>query len=200
MPFHHYFTAIFTAILAGVFSIVASYFATSFSGERNTTQKLFEYRIESYVTFVRKTEQQESPALSRLLSFGSMIQHVVTDSEMQLFEDRATEFLEKYDTHHLYWQFDSAIRPLRLAGSTRVNKICNDIQLALMQHDDEVQWPDYSPEIAKRYDHWKSTQESGSAYAIEERISEEDRMMIVAVALLMQALIDQLRSEMALLN
>lgn len=200
MPIHQYFMAVFTAILAGVFSIVANYFAANFSGERSATRKLFEYRIESYVTFVQKTDQQASPALSRLLSFGSMVQHVVTDSEIQLFEDRAAKFFEKYDTHHLYWQFNSVITPLRLAGSKRVNKICDDIQLALMQHDEEIQWPDYSSDIVELYDRWKSAQESGSAYAIEEQISEEDRLMIVAVALLMQALIDQLRSEIALLH
>lgn len=197
MPLHQYAIALFATVLAGLFSIAANYFAANFSSERNTIQKLFEYRIQSYETFIQKIDQQTSPALSQLMSFGSMIQHVVTDSEIQLFEDRAAEFLEKHDSHQLYWQFNAATTPLRLAASTRINRICDDIQLALMEHDDEIQWAAYSPEAARQYQRWKLAQESGSAHGFEERISEEDRLMIPSVAILMQALIDQLRSEMA---
>jgi hypothetical protein len=191
-----YMLAAFTAILAGAFGIVASYCSGNLASEHAFAQKQFEYRLESYAAFLKNIDQAASPALSQLLSTGSMIQRLATDGEIQMFEDRVAKLLGNQDIHHFHWQFTSAITPLRLIGSPRVNEICDDIQNALLQHDSDINWSAYTPEVRDFHDRWKLAQDSGSAYATDERIAGDDRLMIVSVAKLMQSLIDQLRVEM----
>lgn len=195
MSAHQYIPAAITAILAGVFAIVANYFVANLASEHAIAQKQFEYRLESYAAFLKNIDQAASPTLSQLLSAGSMIQQLATDGDIQLFEDRVAELLTRQDIHHFHWQFTSAITPLRLIGSTRVNEICDDIQNALLQHDSDINWSAHTQEVRDFHDRWKLAQDSGSAYATDERIAGDDRLMIASVAKLMQTLIDQLRVE-----
>ena len=126
---------------------------------------------------------------------GAIVSHVVTDSEIQESEDNIAGFLSAHPVQDLYWQLSWDFNILKVHGSTQVAQICKDILKALMLRDEEIDWSTYSSEVSKFHDVWKSLQEDGEAYGWEERISAEERLMIVTVAKLMEVLIQQFRLD-----
>ena len=192
-PQNPYVIAILAATLAGFFSVVGGYFAASFHARHAIAQKRFEYRVEAYGVFLDKISRNK--IISQLISIGGMADHLATDSEIQDFEDRIGQLLKRHDAEELYWRLDTDLNILRLYGTIRVIEICDDILKALVLRDEEIEWKSYSPEIVAFHNEWKMSQQKGVAYGWEERISVEERLMVVTIAKLTQALINQLRLE-----
>jgi hypothetical protein len=187
--------ALLTATLAGLFSVIGGYFTAGFQAKHAVAQKKLEYRVGAYRAFLDKTDRSNAPGISQLLSIGAMADHLATDGEIQAFEDRIATLLKEHDSQDLYWQLNADLNILRLHGSERVAEICDDILKALLLRDEEIDWTNYSPEVVALHDRWKVSQEKGVAYGWEERVSGEERLMIVSIAKLTQVLIEQLRSE-----
>jgi hypothetical protein len=194
-PPNPYFLAVFTATLAGIFSVVGGYFTAEFQEKQATTQKQQDYRGVAYTRFLDKMDRSKAPAISQLLSIGLMADHLATDAEIQAFEDRITSLLKKYDTQDIYWQLNADLNILRLHGSNRVSEICDDILKSLLLRNNEINWAAYSPNIVAFYDSWKVAQEEGTAYGWEERVTSDERLMIITISKLTQLLIKQLRAE-----
>jgi len=187
--------AVFTATLAGLFSAVGGYFVADFQARNAIAIKQLEYRVSAYGSFLERADRNKTPGVSQLLSIGAMAEHLATDGEIQAFEDRIGDLLRKHDAQDLYWQINADLNILRLHGSTRVAKISDDILKALLLRDHEINWDDYSADVVEFHERWKTSQEHGVAYGWEERVSGEERLMIVTIAKLTQVLISQLRSE-----
>ncbi len=190
-----YLMALLTATLAGLFSVLGGYFAASFQAKHAIAQKQIEYRVEAYGAFLDKTDRNKAPALSQIISIGAMADHLATDSEIQAFEDRIALLLKKYDAQDLYWQLNADLNILRLHGSDRVSKICDDLLMALLLRDSEISWTDYPSDIVAFHNRWKTAQEKGTSYGWEERVSGDERLMIIMVAKLTQVLVKQLSNE-----
>jgi len=189
-----YVLAVFTGILA----IFPNYVATCLTNEQAVEQRQRELKASSYAGFLGKIDQQTSPRFNQLLRLGSMIENIATDSEIQFFENSAAQLLTNHDAHQLHWEFTSASAQLRLFGSQRVIEICNDIEKAILQNDYAIDWSLYPPETAPFHKNWGKTHEIGHAYAIEEKISADQRLMIATVVKLTEALIAQQRLELTL--
>lgn len=189
-----YLLAVFTATLAGIFSVVGGYFTAEFQAKQAIAQKQQDYRVMAYTEFLDKTDRSKSPAISQLLSIGLMADHLATDAEIQAFEDRIATLLKKYDTQDIYWQLNADLNILRLHGSSRVSEICDDILKSLLLRDNEINWTAYSPKIAAFHNTWKVAQEEGAAYVWEERVTSDEQLMIVTTSKLTQVLIEQLRA------
>ena len=183
------------AIFAGAIAILANYVIATFNNEQAISQKQLERRIAAYSGFIEKTVTSTESSLSRLFGLGDFLEHVVTDDEIQRFEDRAADLLQNHDIYELRWQFISASAPLQLLGSKHALKICNDIQNALLNRDFEIEWSEYSPEAALIIKNLKEAQATGESYGTEDRISDDERLMIASVSKLAEALIKQLRLE-----
>ncbi|MBP8169800.1 MAG: hypothetical protein KAX99_09065 [Azonexus sp.] len=190
-PPHAYAIAVLSAVLAGMVSIIVSHF----NGQQAIAQKQMELRIAAYAAFLEKIDTHRAPTIGKLLSIGAIVSHVVTDSEIQESEDNIAGFLSAHPVQDLYWQLSWDFNILKVHGSTQVAQICKDILKALMLRDEEIDWSTYSSEVSKFHDVWKSLQEDGEAYGWEERISAEERLMIVTVAKLMEVLIQQFRLD-----
>ncbi|HWV17462.1 MAG TPA: hypothetical protein VNZ68_02695 [Rhodocyclaceae bacterium] len=192
---HPYVMALVTAALAGLFSVIGSYYTTKFQMNQAVVQKQLECRVSAYTAFLEKIDRSRAPAISQILTIGSMAEHVATDSEIQAFEDRVFSLLTKHDAHDLYWQLNADLNILRLHGTKSVARTCDDILKVLLLRDHEIDWTQHSPEVAAFYKQWKVNQEQGTAYGWEERVSPEERLMIVMMAKLTEVLIAQLREE-----
>ena len=190
-----YLMAVFTASLAGIFSVAGGYFTAKFQAEQAIAQKQMEYRVSAYTAFLEKTDRTRDPVISQLLNIGSMAGHLATDSEIQAFEDRVGDLLKKHDTQDIYWQLNADVNVLRLHGSKRVAEMCDDILKSLLLRDSEIHWGKYSEEIVKAHANWKSAQFNGETYGIEERIYPDERLMIISISMLTKALIEQLQKE-----
>lgn len=190
-----YIMALITATFAGLFSAAGGYFVAGFQAKNAIAQKQIEYRIEAYTDFLEKTDRNQAPALRQILSIGSMADHLATDSEIQAFETRIALLLRKYDLQELYWQLNADLNILRLHGSDRTSKICDDLLMALLLRSSEVKWADYPSDIVTFHNQWKTAQENGIAYGWDECISGDERLMIIIVAKLTQILVKQLRDE-----
>lgn len=189
-----YFMVLLTATLAGLFSVVGGYLVVGFQAKHAIAQKQFEYRIEAYGAFLDKTDRNTASALSQVLSIGAIADHIATDSEIQAFEDRIALLLEKYGAQDLYLQLNADLNILRLHGSDRVSKICDDLQ-ALFLQGIEISWGDYPSDIVTFHNRWRTAQEKGIAYGWEERVSGDERLMIVMAANLTRVLVKQLSNE-----
>jgi hypothetical protein len=188
---NQYVMALVTAILAGL----VGYFSANFQARQAVAQKQLEYRVGAYGVFIDKTDRSRAPSISQILSIGAMADHLATDAEIQAFEDRIAGLLKKHDAQDLYWQMNSDLNVLRLHGSVRVAKTCDDILKALLLRDEEIDWADYSQEVSEFHSRWKMSQEKAVAYGWKDKISSEERLMIVTIAKLTQVLIQQLNLE-----
>jgi hypothetical protein len=115
--------------------------------------------------------------------------------EIQLFEDRLSNLINRYDPQELYWQLNADLNILRMHGSESVATSCDDLLKALLQRDFAIGWERYPPDVAAYYDSWKTLQSNGVAYGWDERVTGEERLMIMIIAKLTQTLIQQLRAE-----
>jgi hypothetical protein len=190
-----YLLAVLTATLAGIFSVVGGYFTAEFQAKQAIAQKQNDYRVIAYTGFLDRTDRSKAPAISQLLSIGSMADRLATDGEIQAFEDRIASLLKKYDAQNIYWQLNADLNILRLHGSSRVSEICDDILKSLLLRDSEINWAAYPQNIVAFHEIWKVAQEKGTAYGWEERVTSDERLMIVTISKLTQALIEQLRAE-----
>ena len=188
-------SALLIAIVAGLFSVMGGYFGAGIQARHVISQKLLEYRVGAYGSFLDKIDRSKAPALSQILSVGAMVDHLATDWEIQSFENRIAILLKNFDSQDLYWQLNADANILRVHGSPRVAEILDDILKALLLRDAEIDWANYSPEVAGYYRNWKAGQETGTTYGLHERVSGDERLMVVIVAKLMQVLVQQLRLE-----
>lgn len=194
-PPNPYFFAVFTATLAGIFSVVGGYFTAESQAKQVIAQRQHDHRVMAYTGFLDRTDRSKTPAISQFLSIGSMADHLATDGEIQAFDDRIASVLKKYDAQNIYWQLNADLNILRLHGSSRVSEICDDILKSLLLRDSEINWAAYPLNIVVFHDVWKVAQEKGTAYGWEERVTSDERLMIVTISKLTQALIEQLRAE-----
>ncbi len=190
-----YVIALLTATLAGLFAVTGGYFIAGFQAQHAVAQKHLEYRVNAYAVFLDKMDRSKSPAVSQILSIGAMAEHLATDGEIQTFEDRIAVLLKKNDAQDLYWQLNSDLNVLRIHGSAQVIAICEDLLKAMLMKDYEINWSSY-PEDAKAFHNsWKDAQEHGRTYGWEEKITSDERLMVVTLAKLMNVLTRQLRDE-----
>lgn len=190
-----YLLAVMTAVLAGIFSVVGGYYTARFQAQEAIAQKQFEYRVLAYTAFLEKTEHSKAPVINQILTIGSMADHLATDSEIQEFEDRVSALLKKHSSQDIYQQLNSDLNTLRLHGTSKVAAMCDDILKSLLLKDYAIDWSKYPADIASSHDEWKKTQENGLAYGWEERMSPDERLMVVTISKLFYTLIAQLRLE-----
>lgn len=194
-PANPYLLAFFTAVLAGLFSVVGGYFVAKFQANAVISQKHLEYRASAYSAFLRNIDQAGKPLASLLLSIGSLSKKVATDGEIQDFEDRMSMFIKEHDMQNIYWQLSADFNVLRLHGSDEISEICNDILSTLVSRSDEINWDKYPEHVSASYRSWRA-QEGKDFYAVEPRVSDDDRLMFVTVAMLYEELVRQLRQEL----
>lgn len=190
-----YAIAVLTAALAGIFSIIGSYYTADFQARQAIAQKQFEYRVVAYTAFLEKTDRTKAPAISQILTIGSMADHLDSDGKIQEFEDRIATLLQKHSAQDIYWQLNADLNTLRLHGTSRVAETCDDILKSLLLRDHEIIWNKYPTDLVAVHDRWSISQEKGQAYGWIERVSSDERLMIVMISKLTQALIAQLRKE-----
>lgn len=185
--------AVLTAGLAAAFSMVGGYLLAELQSEKIAIQRLHEHRLTAYETFLHRIGLV--PGVSEILSAGAMMSDLMTDSELEIFEDRSAKLLQAHGTQDLYWRLNAEMQVLRLHGTPRVREICDDIlRLLLLRHEDVV-WNRYSPETSAFYHSSRRAQEAGSGYGVPEQVTEDERLMILMTPQLMQVLVDQLRKE-----
>jgi hypothetical protein len=186
--------ALFTALLAGIFSLSGAYVIAKIQARHATTAKALEYRAQAYSGFLQKLDWERSPLVSRLLNIGSLADRVATDGEIQALEDRIADLLKQLDPQEAYWQLSSDFNLLRLHGDIITDKFCSDILALLSFRHHEVNWAQYSKQTQDYYRKWRKNQNERIAYGWEEKVDKEERFMVVMVSRLFNELIDHLRS------
>lgn len=194
-PVNQYLLALLTAILAGVFSIGGGYFVARFQADSAILQKQLEYRAVAYGNFLEKTTIEKSPKIGLLLSLGLLGESFSTDSDLQQFEDRMAKFMERSSPRDLYWQLSAEFNLLRLHGSDKVSGICSDILQVLANQDYQIDWGKYPESTLSSYKIKKSVKDLPD-YAVDGKVSSDERMMFFTVALLHEELLSQLRREL----
>ena len=191
-----YVIAIFTAVLAGAFSVLGTYFTAQFQAKHAIAQKQLEYRAQSYAAFLEKIDRSRSPEIGQLLSIGSLAERVTTDSEIQNLEDQLAVLLRKAPIQDLYWKLNSDLNLVRLHGSIRVRRVCDDILKALALREFEIDWSGYPRDVSQLREKWAEVQKEGATYGWQPRISNDKRLMIIVVGKLFELLVTELRNEL----
>lgn len=189
-----YVMAVITAGLAAVFSVVGGYWLSQQQSKQVAVQRLYEHRLAAYDAFLQRIGAV--PGVSEILSAGAMVNDLMTDSELEIFEDRSAKLLQVHHTQDLYWSLNAEMQLLRLHGTPQVRDICDDILRLLLMRHAEVRWNRYSPTLRVSYSQSLRAQEVGSAYGVTEQVTEDERLMIIMTPQLMQVLVDQLRAEL----
>jgi hypothetical protein len=192
-PANPYAMAVFTAALAGVFSIIGSYFGAGFQAHSAVMARQVEMRAEAYAAFFGRIDPQSSPQLSRLLNLGAAAEHLATDAVIQEFEAELADILHKANLQELHWQLNANLNVLRIHGSLPVNRMCDDLLRALILRDEEIDWTAYPDSLQAAHKAWKS--EGRNTLGWEPRVRDDQRLMIVSVAMLMRALVNQMQIE-----
>lgn len=192
-----YVMALLTALLAGSFSVIGGYFIASFQARFAIGQKHLELRAQAYSSFLEKVDRVRSPIVAELLNIGSLSEHVATDSEIQTLEDRLGEFLKANEKQTIYWQLNSDFNVLRIFGTVRTQQLCEDILKLLVLRDHAVNWSQYSRSVQEYYLKWRKIQDEGESSYTEDRISSNERLMVIMMAKLFGVLVTQLRSELS---
>jgi len=188
-----YVMAVITAGLAAIFSVVGGYLLAHLQSKQVAVQRLHEHRLTAYDMFLQRIGA--IPGVSEILSAGALVSDLMTDSELEIFEDRSAKLLQAHHTQDLYWRLNAEMQMLRLHGTPQVRDICDDILRLLLMRHAEVRWDRYSPRLRASYRQSLSAQELGSAYGVTEQLTEDERLMIIMTPQLMQVLVDQLRAE-----
>jgi len=191
-----YVIAVFTAVLAGAFSVLGTYFTAQFQAKYAIAQKQLEYRAQSYAAFLEKIDRSRSPEIGQLLSIGSLAERVATDSEIQTLEDQLAVLLRKAPIQDLYWKLNSDLNLVRLHGSNRVRRVCDDILKALALREFEIDWSVYPRDVSQLREKWAGIQKEGITYGWQPRISNDKRLMIIVVGKLFELLVTELRNEL----
>lgn len=189
-----YVMAVITAGLAAAFSVAGGYLLAQLQSKHVAAQRLYEHRMTAYETFLQRIGAV--PGVSEILSAGAMVNDLMTDSELEIFEDRSAKLLQAHHTQDLYWRINAEMQLLRLHGTPQVRDICDDILKLLLMRHAEVRWNRYSPTLRAFYRQSLTAQEVGSAYGVTEQMTEDERLMIIMTPQLMQVLVDQLRAEL----
>lgn len=191
-----YAIAVFTAVFAGVFAVIGMYFTAQLQAKHAIAQKQLEYRAHAYTAFLEKMDRSRSPVIGQLLSIGSLAKMAATDSEIQDIEDQFAVLLRKAPLQDLYWQLNGDLNFIRLFGSNRVRRVCDDILKALALREDEIDWSVYPRDVAQFHAQWAEAEKEGIAYGWEPKISDDERLMIVVVGKLFELLVTELRNEL----
>ena len=191
-----YAMAVLTAVLAGAFSVLGTYFTAQFQAKHAIAQKQLEYRAQSYAAFLEKIDRSRSPEIGQLLSIGSLAERVTTDSEIQNLEDQLAVLLRKAPIQDLYWKLNSDLNLVRLHGSIRVRRVCDDILKALALREFEIDWSGYPRDVSQLREKWAEVQKEGATYGWQPRISNDKRLMIIVVGKLFELLVAELRNEL----
>lgn len=189
-----YFLAFLTAIMAGLFSTAASYFAASFQSRHAVEQKQFEFRAQAYSAFLEKVGHDR--LVSELLNTDLLAEEVTTDDEIQSLENRMLQVLSRIDVQELHSVLSSDLAILRLGGSPTVQRFCDDILKTLILRAAEVNWSFYPPRLGRSYERWRVLQEESSPTYIAIQVSDEERLRFVMISKLHADLITQLRHEL----
>ena len=191
-----YVLAVLTAALAGLFSIGGGYIAATLQTKHAVAEKQLEYRAAAYAAFLETIDRNKAPLLSEWLNLGKVLSKAgPSDSEIQASENRIAALLKKSDLLEVSLQLDSSFNILRLHGSKKVSRICDDIISELMGQDEEVEWSNYAEEARLFHSEWNKDQTNGVVYGWEDRVSFEERRSAYMTAKLMTILVDQLRAE-----
>ena len=184
-----YKLAFITALLAGIFSSIGGYFLSNIQAEHVMKAKQFEYRVLAYQSFLQKIDRKRSPLISQLLSIGSLADTVATDGEIQTLEDNIYKLLQELNTQEAYWMINNDFNILKLHGDIKTRAYCEDILLLISLRDFEINWSKYPIKIQTYYKKWIETQDKGIAYGWEERISNDERLMVIMIGKMFDALI-----------
>ena len=191
-----YLLAFFTALFAGLFSIVGIYYLSKIHINHMLLEKDLDLKKEMYLSFINKIDKNNDPIISELLSIGPLADNVNTDGEIQNFEDKLYNILSRNSTYDIYWRLNSDLNIIRLRASDRVKTRADDLLNTLILNFNEVQIKKHSPEIQAYYSKWWEIQRDGIAYGYEERITSEQRFSIIISSKLLQSLIQAMNEEL----
>lgn len=192
---HLYSLALFTAVLSAVLSVPGFYFTSKIRAAAAIEQKRFEYRSEAYSSFIKAVNAKNLPTIAELLNLGKLADHIATDSEIQIFENRLAELSNENFEYRLSWELRSHFSTLHIHGSERVRQICDDIVSVIALREYEVEWVTYSEETQIVRERWLRAKD-GVAYVWEPKVSDDERVMFVLVSELYLELLDILKEEL----
>lgn len=188
-----YVLALFTAILAGTFSLFGSYCIAKYQVSQERIDKEKEHRVQAYKDFLKNVHRTNSPIISKFLHLGSLSETVATDSEIQTLEDNIEELVYTTNIQEIYWKLNSDFSQLNIYGDEETNKICADILDLVSLNFYRINWETYPLTIQNLYNDVSRRQLEGIAMGWEEKVRSEDRISIIMTSRLFQELIMNLQ-------
>jgi hypothetical protein len=189
------YLAILTAVLSGILSISGFYYTSKIQTKSQLIQKRYEYKAIAYNTFLSAITKNKSPIIPQILSIGDLVRHVATDAEIQALEDKFESLVKLNYTYEISWQLESDFNVLRLHGSEKVKRYCDDILTILAHRQFSIDWSQYPKQLQLFRTKWIENQ-TEEAYGYELKVSDDERIMMILLSATYRNLIDQLRHEL----
>lgn len=192
-----YILAILTALLAGFFSIVGSWYISNRQIDALVLEERLIARRQAYQIFVETVNRRNSPELSQLLHLGALVDRVATDGKIQDLEDRFSEVIKNLHSYDTYLQLSSDFGVVRLHGSEQVNKIADDLLATVVFRSHQIDLDSYPPEFVSYWEQWRLLQE-GDRIVIgwEPKVSPDERFTAIAASHLFSYLLEVIRREL----
>jgi hypothetical protein len=187
-----YYIAFFTALLSGGFSVVGSYYTSSYQANMAITQKQFEYKSQAYSAFLEKLNKSNSPQIHKIYTLSKSVELASTDMENEML-DQNLDLLGVDEFEEVYDQFDNSFNLLRIYGSKDVNIICDDILNVISGRLSQLDLDKYKGEAKSRLVsliNWRIEDDLGLALEARKKLN----LLIV----LLRNLMTEMRKDMNL--
>ena len=191
-----YFIAIFTALLAGFFSFIGTWYTAGKQYENILLEERLNSRRIAYHNFLEKIDRMDSPEISKFLHIGTAIDNLIVDAQYQALEDQFEIMVKNLYDYSIYWKLSSDLSLLRLYASDKVNQYADDLLSVLTIVAPEIELSNYPVGFVE---FWKANMESQckySFYAITEKVQCEERVIIIAAAEIFNLMVNEMRNEL----
>lgn len=189
---NQYYLVVLTALLSGLFSVIAIYSTFILQSDHLKVSKSADFKISSYITFLKNISQDHSSSLSKINYAGIVLKNSATDTEVQYLENYLAGIGSEIDEQFLV-EVNTQFNILRISGSKNVKGIINDIMSCLVFYNahsiDISKYPEYIQHTFNNF--------NGEQSYIEEKVPNEQRLSLILAADLYQHLLNVLRVEIS---
>jgi hypothetical protein len=192
-----YLLAIFTALLAAGGAMIGTCYQAKWQASLAAQEREASCRREVYTGFLTRISRTSDSTASEFLNVGALADRVETDEQVQALEERIGRLQSRVDPQELYLRLNSDLNLLRMCASPAVRRQTDDLLSVLLSDFSAVHLDQYSADFRRYFGRWDNVGRNGAGYAIEERVSSDERTVIILASGVLQQLIRTMNSELA---
>jgi hypothetical protein len=192
-----YVIALFTALLAAGGATLGTYYTAKWQTSLAVREREASCRKEAYLGFLTRVHRSSDSTVSEFLNVGALAEGVSTDSEVQALEDRIGKLQSRISPQDVYVRLNSDLNLLRLCASPGVQEQTDKLLSVLLGDFSVLNLAQHPSDFPGYYEHSLKVGRGISGQVIEERVSSDQRSVIILASCVLQHLIRTMNRELA---